>query len=251
MRFEQFSTGSSFLHRADPRSKLLASGLLSLVIALSQHLRTACVGLLLAVLLTAAAQLPWARVLRRLLVVNSFNVFLLLMLPLTYGGGTALRVAGFDLSRAGLALAVLITVKSNAVILLFISLLATSSVARLGQGLHQLRLSPRLCLLLLFSYRYLGLIHEEYLRLHRAAELRCFQTTTNLHTYRTYGHLLGMVIVRSWNRAARVQQAMALRGFAGVFHCLDEAVFRRSDIVLLAGLLLAGLGLMVVEISFS
>ncbi len=248
MTFEQFSTGSSFLHQADSRGKLVSAGLLSLVLALAQNLRTALAGLVLALLLTAAAQLPLARVLRRLLIVNGFNAFLLLLLPLTYGGTEIVRWAGLDLSLSGLWLAVLITIKANAVILLFISLLATSTVAKLGQGLQGLRLSPRLCLLLLFSYRYLGLIHEEYLRLHRAAVLRSFQPKTNLHTYRTYAHLLGMVIVRSWNRAARVQQAMILRGFDGTFRSLDIAVLRRGDVMLTAGLSVAALALTVLEL---
>ncbi len=219
-----------------------------MVLALCQQTGTACAGLLLALLLTIAARLPWLRLLRRLLIINGFNAFLLLILPLTYGGAESVRFAGFDLSMTGLRLAGLITIKSNAVILIFISLLATSTVAKLGQGLQGLRLSPRLCLLLLFSYRYLGMIYEEFLRLLRAAELRCFRPSTSMHTYKTYAHLLGMVIVRSWNRAARVQQAMMLRGFDGVFRSLEAEAMRQSDILLLAVLLLAGLGLAVLEL---
>ena len=108
MTFEQFSTGGSLLHQADPRGKLVSAGLLSLVVALCQQPRTALTGLLLSLLLTAAAQLPWTRVLRRLLIVNGFNAFLLLILPLTYGGAEIVRFAGFDLSLSGLQLAVLI-----------------------------------------------------------------------------------------------------------------------------------------------
>jgi cobalt/nickel transport system permease protein len=249
MTFEQFSIGNSFFHQADPRSKLVSAGLLSLVISLAQNLRTALAGLILAILLITAARLPWAKVLRRLFVVNGLNAFLLVILPLTYGGTQFFQIAGFNLSKTGFSLAVLITVKANAIILIFISLLSTSTVAKLGQGLQGLLLSPRLCLLLLFSYRYLGLIHEEYLRLLRAAELRSFQPKTTLHTYKTYAYLLGMVIVRSWNRAARVQQAMMLRGFTGTFHSLETAVLRRSDILLAVGLFLATLGLTVLELT--
>ncbi|WP_417916334.1 cobalt ECF transporter T component CbiQ [Candidatus Electronema sp. JC] len=248
MTFEQFSAGRSLLHQADPRGKLISAGVLSLIFALCQQPRTALAGLLLALLLTAAARLHWAAVLRRLLVVNSFNALLLLLLPLTYGGAETVRFVWFDLSLSGLRLAALITVKSNAAVLLFISLLSTSTVARLGQGLQALRLPQNLCLLLLFSYRYLGLIHEEFLRLRRAAALRCFQPSTNLHTYRTYGHLLGMVIVRSWNRAARVQQAMALRGFSGAFRSLHVMELRRSDVLLTGALLLAALLLAALEV---
>ena len=249
MSFEQFSAGSSLLHQADPRGKLVSAGLLSLVFALCQQPRTAVAGLLLSLLLTAIAQLSWLTVFRRLLLVNGFNLLLWLLLPLTYGGVETLRCAGLDLSLNGLRLAALITMKSNAAVLLFISLLSTSTVARLGQGLHALRLPQNLCLLLLFAYRYLGLIHEEFLRLRVAAELRCFQPGTNLHSYRSYSYLLGMVIVRSWNRAARVQQAMILRGFSGTFHSLHVMQLRRSDTLLTVALLLAAVLLAAVELE--
>jgi len=249
MTFEQFSDGTSFLHRADPRGKLISTGVLSLVIGLSQTRGTALLGFLLAFLLVLVARLSWTKLFRRLLIVNSFNLLLCLILPLTYTGDNTFSFLGINLNGTGLFLGLLITVKSNAVILLFISLLATSTAAQLGHGLQQLRLSPKLCLLLLFSYRYIALIQQELFRLQRAASLRCFQPGTNLHTYRTYSYMLGMMLVRSWNRAARIQQAMELRGFSGRFYSLRESGgMRKSDLLLSATLLLAGAGLVMIEI---
>ncbi len=251
MQFEQFSQGTSFLHRADPRGKIISTAMLSLIIALCHNFRTAIVGLLIGIALVIGARLQTSTVLRRLLIVNSFNLLLWLMLPLTYGGAPMVDFFGIPLSQPGLALAALITIKANAIILFFISLLATSTVAMLGHGLQELHLSPRLCVLLLFSYRYIAVIHQEYQRLQRAAKLRCFVPGTNLHTYKTYGHLLGMLLVKSWNRAARVQQAMVLRGFSGTFHSLHKPVIQRSDQVLLVGMLLAGVGLLILEITLG
>ena len=247
MNFEQFSQGNSLLHRADPRVKIVSTAVLSLIIALCQSFTTALAGLLIAILLTIAARLSPKQVLRRLLIVNSFNVLLWLLLPLTYGGQPVIHFAGIDLSRPGLLLAALITIKANAIILIFISLLATSTVARLGHGLQRLHLSPNLCILLLFSYRYIAVIHQEYQRLQRAAKLRCFSPGTNLHTYKTYAHMLGMLLVKSWNRAARVQQAMALRGFSGRFYSLHELEMNKIDYLMLTGLLLGGLALFLLE----
>ena len=249
MKFEQFSQGTSFLHRADPRSKIISTAVLSLIIALCHNFRTAIVGLLIGIVLVIIARLPVPAVLRRLLIVNGFNIMLWLLLPLTYGGSPIVDLFGIPISLAGLKLSALITIKANALILIFISLLATSTVATLGHGLQELRLSPRLCILLLFSYRYIAVIHQEYQRLQRAAQLRCFRPGTNLHTYKTYGHLLGMLLVKSWNRAARVQQAMVLRGFSGTFHSLHEPAMQGSDRLLLAGVILVGVGLFALEMS--
>ncbi|MCI5151475.1 MAG: cobalt ECF transporter T component CbiQ, partial [Candidatus Electrothrix sp. MAN1_4] len=173
MTFEHFSDGTSLLHQADPRGKLISTGVLSLIIALSQSWLTALLGLFLACLLIFIARIPCRRIFRRLALVNSFNLLLYLILPLTYSNDKTISLLGIHLSSTGLFLAFLITLKSNAVVLLFISLLTTSTVAQLGHGLQQLRLSQKLCLLLLFSYRYIALIHQELFRVQRTATLRC------------------------------------------------------------------------------
>jgi cobalt/nickel transport system permease protein len=247
MNFEPFSRGSSILHRTDPRVKIISAVVLSLLIAPCQHFITATAGLLIGVILIISARLPMIVVMRRLLIVNGFNLLLWLLLPLTYGREPFTHFAGITVSEPGLLLAALITIKANAVLMFFISLPATSTVARLGHGLQEMHLSPRLCLLLLFSYRYIFVIEQEYRRLQRAATLRCFRPRTNLHTYRTYGHLLGMLLVKSWNRAARVRQAMELRGFSGTFHCLNELEMNQTDLFILAAMLSSGLGLFFLE----
>jgi cobalt/nickel transport system permease protein len=248
MTFEQFSQGDSLLHRTDPRVKIIGALVLGLVVALCRSFDTALAGLAIALLLTAAARLSPLRVARRLAVVNSFNLLLWALLPLTYGRAPMIDLMGLHASLPGILLAALVTVKSNAILLFFISLPATSVVAELGHGLQRLRLSPRLCMLLLFSYRYISVLHREYQRLQQAARLRCFVPRTNLHTYRTYSHLLGMLLVKSWNRAARVQQAMALRGFDGTFHSLQILAMKKTDYLLLAVLLTTGLFLFLLEV---
>ncbi|WP_456386947.1 cobalt ECF transporter T component CbiQ [Desulfolithobacter sp.] len=233
MTFEEFSQGDSLLHRIDTRVKLVCTLAVTLVIALGHSFATAAGGLVLGLVLLAMARLPLRQVLWRLVVVNSFIGLLWLSLPLTYPGDP-LTMGPLHLSRQGLMLVGLITIKANGIVLLFITLLATSTVAKLGHGLRQLRIPAKLCLLLLFSYRYIFVISQEYQRLQRAAHLRCFKPGTNLHTYRTYGHLFGMTLVKSWNRAQRVTQAMTLRGFQGRFYILDDQTLKGRDLVFLA-----------------
>ncbi|MFW5792080.1 MAG: energy-coupling factor transporter transmembrane component T family protein, partial [Desulfohalobiaceae bacterium] len=74
-------------------------------------------------------------------------------------------------------------------------------------------------------------IEQEYLRLRRAMKTRAFRPRTNLHTYRSYGHLLGMLFVRSFDRAERVHQAMRCRGFKGRFYSLTEFSLTSRDVV--------------------
>ena len=60
-------------------------------------------------------------------------------------------------------------------------------------------------------------------------KIRGFQPRTNLHTYRSYAYLAGMLLVRSYDRGENVFQAMLCRGFHGVFYSLKTFSWRRQD----------------------
>ena len=83
--------------------------------------------------------------------------------------------------------------------------------------------------MLLFTYRYLYVFEQEFHRLVQAMKIRGFQPRTNLHTYRSYAYLAAMLLVRSYDRADRVFQAMLCRGFHGIFYSLRTFSWQRRD----------------------
>ena len=205
-------------------------------------------GVALGTLLVLSARLRLTAILHRLLVVNSFTVFLWLTLPLTYPGTETVAIGPVAASLDGITMAALITLKTNGIILLSISLLSTSSIADLGHAMAKLRLPSKLCLLLLFSYRYIFVIHQEYQRLLRAATLRGFTPSTTMHTYRTYSYLFAMTLLKSWHRASRVGQAMILRGFSGRFYTLNDTTLCVTDLFFTATMVATSIGLWALEL---
>jgi cobalt/nickel transport system permease protein len=244
---EPFSEGSSLVHRLDPRGKIVIAALFSITVAVAKSLPAVLAGLVLALVWLALARLPWKKVLAKLLLVNSFVVFLWLVLPFTYPGDPIWRLGPFIATRQGLIFTALITVKSNAIIIGLIALVATVPVITLGQALHHLRLPDKLCHLLLFTYRYLYVFELEFQRLVQAMKIRGFQPRTNLHTYRSYAYLAAMLLVRSYDRADRVFQAMLCRGFRGVFYSLQTFSWQGRDGVFMAVSLLALIAILCLE----
>ena len=212
---EPFADGNSFIHNIDPRYRVLAAAVLSIAIALSSGVAPLLSGLAIAALSLVAANLEWRRVCRRLLVVAGFLALLWAILPITHQGTPLTTLGPLTVTREGALLALQITLKSFAIMALLIALVATMSVAALGNTLSSLGVPGKLTQLLLVSYRYIFVIEQEYQRLVRAAKIRGFQPGTNLHTYRTYAYLAGMLFVRASMRAQRVYQAMLCRGFHG------------------------------------
>jgi cobalt/nickel transport system permease protein len=249
MRLEQFSLGSSPLHRLDTRVKIICGSVLVLVLALCKTFPPPMVGLLLGITLVGLARLPFRLVLARLLMVNGFVAFLWLTLPLTYPGESLFQASPFPISSQGVLLASLITVKANGIVLLILALIGTSTIADIGHGLGKLGLPAKLCLLLLFSYRYIFVISEEHQRLVRAAKLRGFQASTNMHTLRTTGYLFGMTLMKSWQRAERVRQAMLLRGFSGKFPSLNNTTVKGGEILFLVFSMTAAAIIIILELQ--
>jgi cobalt/nickel transport system permease protein len=226
---EPFSEGASLAHRLDPRGKLVVAGLFAILMSAAQSYAATLAGLALALSCLVLARLPWKKVLARLLVVNGFILLLWFVLPLTYPGEALWRFGPLAASRQGLILAGLITLKSNAIIIALIALVATVPVVTLGQAMHQLRFPDKLCHLLLFTYRYLYVVEQEFQRLVQAMKIRGFQPRTNLHTYRSFAYLAAMLLVRSYDRADNIYRAMVCRGFHGIFYSLRTFSWQRRD----------------------
>ncbi len=244
---EPFAGGDSQLHRLDPRVKILLVAVYSTVVSVCTSMVTPAAALVVSVFLVLQARLDLLKVGRRLLVVNGLIFFFWLVLPLTFSGEPLFRLGPWDVSRQGVLLSARITLKSNAIVLAFIALVATSSMVSIGHALHKLGLPDKMAHLFLLTYRYVFVLEQEYARLWRAARVRAFHPGSNLLTYRTLAYLLGMLLVRACARGERVHQAMVCRGFEGRFVSLKEFNFVSADWCWSAGLVFVTIVLAVLE----
>ena len=131
MDIEEFALGESFVHRVDPRVKIVCTFVFSTVVALSQWIPGAAAAIVFPMVLILGAGINLRRVLSRLAVVNTFILFLWLFLPFTFPGEVIYRLGPLEIHQEGLLYALLITLKSNAIVLMVIALLGTSPVFNL------------------------------------------------------------------------------------------------------------------------
>lgn len=228
---EPFAQGHSPVHRLDPRMRLASAAFFSLCVALLRDPAAAAAALALAAAALAASLPPACLLIRRLAAVNVFILFLWATVPATMPGQELLAVGPVSFSREGVAMAWLVTLKSNAILLAFLALVATMNAPTMGHAMDRLGVPPKLVFLFLFTYRYLHVIADEWRRLITAARLRGFVPRTGMHSYRTIAHLLAMVLVNSFDRSGRVYQAMVLRGFSGRFASVVRFRARARDAV--------------------
>lgn len=212
----------SLIARLDPRTRVLAALLFALAEVLVPSLAAQGLGLLLAVITALMARLPLGATLRRLLSLEGFMLVVLVMLPFTVPGQPAFTMAGLEGSEEGLRQAAAIAVKANAVAVALFALVGSMEAPVLGGALTRLGVSDRFVHLFLFTTRYLSVLEDEYRRLRLAMRARAFRPASGLHCWRSIGHLFGMLMVRSLERAERIDAAMRCRGFTGRLPCLDD-----------------------------
>lgn len=234
---EAFAVGRTWVHRLDSRLRLCTALIFSCLLAMATTVQEAVFGLFAAVLLLLCSRPPLRPLLHRLAAVNLFLLFLWLTVPCSTPGPTAFHIGPLSCSRTGMQLVWLVSLKANAISLLFIACVASMSIAQFGHALYSLKVPGKFVFLLLFTYRSIFLLADEWQRLNRALRLHNFVTATNLHSYRTIGSLIGLTLVRSLDRADRIHQAMLLRGFNGRFSSLAEFRLTRLDVFFLAAML--------------
>lgn len=232
MDMEEFALGDSWVHQLDPRLKIVLALGFSVVVALNNHLAATVISLALPVFLIKCAKLDPRKVLVRLAIVNGFILFIWVFLPFTSQGETLYVLGPLTIQREGLMQALLITLKSNSIILMGMALLGTSPIFSLVHALSHLWVPDKLVHLFFFCFRYIHVIQAEYHRLHTAMKMRGFKPRTNMHTYRSHAYLVGMLLVRSFDRSQRILHAMKCRGFKGKFYILHHYEMKTYDYAL-------------------
>ena len=244
---ESFAHGQSFLHGLDPRAKLAATLLWAIPLAVFADLHVLLFACAFGFALLAAARLPLAALLRRMLLVNLFCGFLWLFLPWSTPGEVLTRWGGVTITHEGVLSALRLTLRCNAIVAVTIALLGTSRLTEVARALQAWRLPDKLVLMFYFCVRYIRTLGDERRRLSNAMRLRGFQPRMEPRVYRMYGNLVGLMFVRGQDRAERVHEAMRCRGFTGRLHALGQPRMT-AQAWLLAGLwLVLTLTLAVIE----
>lgn len=225
-----YYSGDTIIHRLDPRPRIIVTVIFSLIVALTDHSGILALAVSTGVVLAMMSRVPLKAMVKRLLRLNLFMAVLFLLVPATFGGRPDFTIFSIPFSHEGLVWSLVITLKANAIVLVFAALMGTIELFSLGHAFHHLKVPVKLIHLFLFTLRYLDLLHHEYLTLLRAMKARGFRPRLRVHTYRTLGYLAAMILVRSLERSERVMAAMKCRGFRGDFHLVRHFHCHRRDL---------------------
>ncbi|MDX9786958.1 MAG: cobalt ECF transporter T component CbiQ [Desulfobacterales bacterium] len=245
--------GHSPFHKWDVRAKLVTMLILCFLIACLRQLPSALAAVVISLAAVWLARSEITRVLLRFLAVTGFMGMLLLVIPLSapvHAGDTVLMVHGWawpEFNLRGLELAATIAAKGVAITLLMEPLLSTAPLPVTLYGLSELGVPDMFGQMVLLSHRYVHVFRHEAGRMTTGMQVRGFRKRTDAATLRAVANFLGMLLVRSYERTERVFDAMRARGYTGRFPEPVQLSMQKKDLLLAAGWLAIGAGLVLCD----
>jgi len=237
---DHFAGRDTPAHRIAPAAKTLAALalILATVLVRRDHLLPfAPVAAALAVY-AAVGRVPVSYTLKRLLIVSPFAAAIVLLLPFLEPGHVVWQADlgpwTVHVTDAGLARAAHLMAKFFLCAATTLFLLATTPFHGVLEGLARLRVPRVFVVQLAFLYRYLWVLLDEGMRLRRARLARDAGQGPWRVRFRSRAALVGVLFLRTFDRAERIYWAMAARGFDGRLPAPAVRKMQAKDAVFLA-----------------
>lgn len=232
-RLDDFGRLDSPVHRLDVRAQLMTTmGFILVVMSYPRYEVSALLPLFLyPVALVGLSGLPVRYLLWKVAMAAPFAVFVGLFNPWldreVVGRLGSYAITGGWLSLMSILLRFTLTV-SVAIILV-----GCTGIYRLCAGGTRMGIPRVFMVQVMFLYRYFFVIGDEGGRMVRGVGMRCYgERALGL---KTYGLLVGQLLLRSMDRAQRIYRAMAARGFEGEIHVLRQTAWGWRETVFVLG----------------
>jgi len=232
-RLDLLAAGSTPLHSLDGRAKVLVT--LIFIVSVVSFDRYELAALfpffLYPVALASLGNLPGRFIAKKIgmllpfaFVMGMFNPFFDREVMLQLG---PVAVSGGIVSFASIMVRTALTVGAA------IILVALTGFPGVCHALERLGTPRIFTVQLLFLHRYIFVLAEEGARAARARELRSFGRKGL--GIGSFSSLIGHLLIRTWQRAERIQMAMLARGFKGEFHARQVSGFGIRELLYVAG----------------
>lgn len=212
---EELSYKKTFIHTLDPVIKLVVTiGYIATTISFGKYDLSALVPLVFyPIVIFAMAEIPILKILKRVIPVMPFVICVGIFNPII--DNTPFLSIGEVTISAGWISFVTLILKSMLTVLSTLLLIATTGMDRIGMALRWLKVPKIFVTQLLLTYRYISVLMEEGASVLKAYHLRA-PMVKGVYM-KDLGSILGNMLLRTFDRAGRIYDAMLLRGFDGEY----------------------------------
>lgn len=212
---DDVSNGNTIIHRINPLAKLIVTLIYIITIVSFENINI-------------TGLLPFILYIIVIIYITDISIkfifkISLIGLPFILGIGvfnliferTVVMYLGYIPITLGLISFITLLVKGLLTITSGILLVCTTGIENIAKSLRILRVPKIFTSQLVFMYRYIFVLIESAGQIYNAYMLRA-PKQKGIH-FKVWGSLLGQLLIRSFERADRIYNAMVLRGFKGEY----------------------------------
>lgn len=221
INLEEYTAGNSALHRLDARIKLVSAITAIFCIVLLTHWQlpllflVTCFGLVL--YSKASLKVHY----KRILYTSSLVTFVAIIMPFTYGSTVIFRVplVALPIYQEGIYFGVLVFTRCVAAVSVLNTLILVTPITTVMDSLAWFKVPSVMIDTMLLMFRYMGILSEESTRMYRAQASRCghSRSVSYFKKAANFGNIAGSLILRAFDRAIKVGNAMTSRAYTGKY----------------------------------
>jgi len=212
---DKYANLKSPIHGLEPRIKIISFTILIFSVVFIENINIAVLSLFIALSILLVSRLPLKFILKRVKVILVFVVPILVLMPFTVPGEVLWSCGLLTVSKEGLYFGFLVAIRSLTAIILVITLLGSQKFETTLKGLALLKIPDIIIQMLLFTYRYIFVMIDEFICIWSAMRSKGYKFRTNMSGLKVIGNLIGVLLVKSYERAERVYMAMIAKGYSG------------------------------------
>jgi cobalt/nickel transport system permease protein len=208
---EQFSSMDTVIHRLHPAVKITTTFIyIFVVVSFDRYAFTRMVPYIFyPVLIMALAEIPYSLILSRLLLALPFTMFAGLS-NILFDQTILFRIYGVGISF-GVVSFVTLVFRALLCVAAILILVATTPFSSLTGQLRRMKIPESFIVLFEMTYRYIGSLFEETTIMITAYQLR--RNSRKGIDMKHMGSFAGQLLIRSFDRAQQVYDAMKCRGY--------------------------------------
>ena len=230
-----FAQRRNYLTEVDTRIKMLFVAAAIIIIVLSRHLYVPLIVFFVSLIFLLGIKIPPKIILFRLAAPLSITGVIFLTQIFFYGKIILFKwsLFGFNLVgyEEGLYRGFLIMGKVLGTVSLVIFLSMTTPVNKLLNSARWFKVSNTWIEVAMFSYRYIFVLLEDAITIRNAQKVRLGYSSL-ARSLRSFGELMGLTVIRAYDRSIAIYESMMLRGYNGITrNIVREEKFRIKDVI--------------------
>lgn len=229
---EQLSGGNTFVHKIHPMVKLLATAVfIVVVVSFDRYAFGRLIPyVFFPTLLMAFSETPYSMLIKRFLIALPFGLFAGIT-NVIYDRASAFAVGCVTVSFGVVSLFTILF-RTYLCVMAVLVLVSVTPFTEITNSMRRLRVPSLFVINFEMIYRYIGVLFEEAYSMYIAYSLR--STNKKGIEIKDMGSFVGQLLLRSFDRADRVYNAMKCRGYALKSIVRNDKKLTRGDWVFFA-----------------